>query len=247
MRKTYFPLCLIFLLLAALSQIARAQTDDAARYKEYIADLLIFEDVKQYCIKPLADLLGPMMLIEGEVVSCAEPNGLPVVSVKDSQKWMPPDAVKNSVFTYQGGDPLIGVTLMIPATGDLVRMNQSNNPNNVKHPVIKFAPLKTIMGAPKSIVINRLIPPSDIQQREGEEIWLYKNEVVETKRETKMVTSQINGTFANETFSANETKFIPVELKRSVTRWDFQITIGSDGRVKNFTAKQPSYTAWTER
>lgn len=236
----------MIILLMLVYQIATAQSESDARYKEYIA-ALIFEDVQQFCIKPLADLMGPMQLIEGEVVSCADPNGLPVISVTDPQKWMPQDMVKNAVFTYHGGNPLVGVTLIIPTTGDLVRMNQSDNPNNVKHPVIKLAPLKTIVGAPKGIVANRLISPSDIQKIGDEEIWLYKNEVLETKREMKVITSQIDGTFANEPFSANERKFIPVDLKRSVTRWDFQIIIGSDGRVKNFAAKPPSHTAWTER
>jgi len=208
---------------------------------------LIFEDVKPFCTPPLGDLVGPMQLIEGEVVSCADQNGLPVFSVADPEKWLPEEVVKPMSFFYKSGNPFDVVHLIVPQTGEVVRMSQSLNPNNVPRPIIRLAPLKTLIGAPKSIIANRLIPPSDRQKSGDEEIWSYKNEVVETRREMKTITSQIEGTFADEFFSANERKFIPVDLKRIVTRWDFQIIIGPDGRVKNFTAKQPSATAWTPR
>lgn len=246
MKATSYWIASIVAMLILTGVTANAQSTTDPRHKEYIARL-IFEDVKPFCTPPLGDLVGPMQLIEGEVVSCADQYGLPVFSVADPEKWLPKEIVKPISFFYKSGNPLDFVHLIIPQTGEVVRMSQPINPNNVPNPIIRLAPLKTLIGAPKSIVSNRLIPPSDRQKSGDEEIWSYKNEVVETRIETKMITSQIDGTFADESFSASERRFIPVHLKRNVTRWDFQIVIGPDGRVKNFTAKQPISTAWTPR
>jgi hypothetical protein len=210
---------------------------------------LIPSDVQSACV-PGAEsfLVGKMEVLSGEAVVCNNRLGASATSEKDAELWMSPEMVKKSVFIYLGGDLLRSVRLSIVGTNEVVIMRQPIDLNNVSGSLVALAELKTIVGAPKSVVSNRLISPSTITTATdsgGGQIWHYYKDKTETKNETQFVTSTTTGSFDNIPFGSESSTKIIIGLSRKVVLWDFKLTFSKEGKVESFASGAPGYGPWT--
>jgi hypothetical protein len=246
--KTAFPIAAAFLVFT-FAQTALGQSDWRTEFiPEDIRAAVYKEEWSRDAPYPAnyqADLLGPMELKPGEAVACTYPWKLPAVAETDAQKWIPPDQAMVTTFLFVGGDIKKLARVSAPGLNDTLVFTKPVNPNAADVPLISLAKLRTVVGIPKAVLLNRIKAPTNIERTaDGKEQWIYSNVISQSRNEYLTGRSTTTGSFGGTGFTTTTTTTIPITTKRTIVIWDFKLIVSAEGKVESFSGSTPGAGPW---